>query len=735
MAAGKKRWLTDGLDLDGRPSELNSSGELPIDFPPPIPRSYRGAADSIVFRSAPPITSDLAEGDRECDRQFPTIGQLEISPRQTEIGGSQKSAGWYGSILVHAALLILIALLLAPADFGGHATQTLIVSLGDETPEIPIPMMLVDLEASEDSSVLSEVELEQEELKPVDVSLEFARPVIKIGGTKTKRGKSSGANSGGARGSFFGIEAVGQEFVYIVDRSGSMNGARYRRAIDELKRSVRALRDDQRFFVVLFSSTVKPMFCYSHQFSSADLQMVAATPENKDGLEEWLDTIKAGGGTEPNASLRMALKMDPSAIFMLSDGEFTEPKSKKRGGLLRAGGDAYSIVQASAGSIPIHAIAFEDPRSCENMKRLAELSGGEYRFVNAAGKTPSQLLADAREMMDQPGTQSRAATQVRLSQQFGSAGISKQYKQVFANMLIEEYEDKYGGFGDELPMSENPPIDETVGLLHALVNSDPRRIACADLQDKVSGRLSLQLSRAGDSSDVIKVCNAIVNWSGSAATTSVLDRLADHFGSLDRSQADVAFSRLRSMKNSHRDSKTLQVCQTVCNQIRDDIIRESDAALARGDVAAAIKTLRATTAMQQDPTLRSLTQAALRELTMKQLIAIRDASLRRDTDLKDSINEQLEQGFENDPMLPRLRKERVDRELAARRILQQTTAGYGYSRRDHRRQQLESIVSQFPETVAAGLAREQLGQLPQWESKAIQAEAELIRMMDDTRRQ
>ena len=118
------------------------------------------------------------------------------------------------------------------------------------------------------------------------------------------------------------------------------------------------------------------------------------------------------------------MRIKPSAVFMLSDGEFQESKGIRRGGLLVGGGDAYSIVAASKGVIPVHAIAFEDPRSCRNMKRLAEVSGGEYRFITAAGKTQSQLVAEARDLVKQPKSAARLDDQRSLARDFGASPIA-----------------------------------------------------------------------------------------------------------------------------------------------------------------------------------------------------------------------------------------------------------------------------------------------------------------------
>ena len=53
---------------------------------------------------------------------------------------------------------------------------------------------------------------------------------------------------------FFGQEAVGQRFAFILDRSGSMSGRRWEACVKQLVRALRALPEHVEFFVVLFSS-------------------------------------------------------------------------------------------------------------------------------------------------------------------------------------------------------------------------------------------------------------------------------------------------------------------------------------------------------------------------------------------------------------------------------------------------------------------------------------------------
>ncbi|MCA9135947.1 MAG: VWA domain-containing protein [Planctomycetales bacterium] len=721
MAATRKRWLTEGLDLG-----IDHRQSSPIDFPPPLPVEFRVSADSIVFQGPPPVTESAWGGDDKNVGLFPILDRLDVVTQGSELDRRRKSTGWLGSIFLHVIIVLLVAFLVVPADFAGPATQTLVMTVDVSTPEIPIPMMLVDETLADDSSHPT-LEVEQETVQRIDIPLNTGSPNLKITGISSKRGRATGTTGQGTRGSFFGIEASGKDFVYIVDRSGSMNGNRYRRAIDELKRSIGELSGDQRFFVVLFSSSSDPMFG-----GSQSTEMLNATEDNKKKLEHWLDTIRTGGGTNPNSSLRMAINMNPSAVFMLSDGEFTESKSKRRAGVLESGGVTHSIVLSARGKVPIHAIAFEDPRSCANMKRLAEISGGEYRYVNSMGKTQTQLIAEARALVMRPMSTARKADQDQLSRQFGSSQISAAAKLEFAILLLDEYEALFGEISDSRKFPNQAGLDETIQLLDSMLSIDPHRDVCADQQDLIAGELSRLLHLPQHRDMVEAACDRLVRMPNSLAATMVLDRLAGHFESLNLTEPDKAFARLHLVKMLHPRSEVASVCQSTCDRQGNEIVDAANQLLENGDLAAAIASLRQNWMSQTNGTLRNVTYNALRKMTMDQLIIARNASLRNDFQTKDKINEQLETGFDGDPMLAGWRRELGKQELDARHMLQQVDNGNAFSGLKLKRQQLERIIQQYPQSIAAHDAKEQLKQFPDWQAARDKEEADLIRMMDDT---
>jgi hypothetical protein len=133
--------------------------------------------------------------------------------------------------------------------------------------------------------------------------------------------------------------------------------------------------------VILFCSETRRMF----DDPSSVAQMLPATRENKKRLRDWLAEVRTGSGTDPRPALRLGLELEPSAVFLLSDGEFNGRQHNFNDGLLHGNPDETEVVKRHrSGETPIHTFAYEDPRNCKVMESLAGRTGGQYRFIPAS---------------------------------------------------------------------------------------------------------------------------------------------------------------------------------------------------------------------------------------------------------------------------------------------------------------------------------------------------------------
>jgi hypothetical protein len=158
--------------------------------------------------------------------------------------------------------------------------------------------------------------------------------------------------------SFFGMHARGQFFVFVVDCSESMiDDDRLPRATIELRRSVLALREPQRFEVIFYNTHSIPM-PGGPVPRTADLQA-------KNLLLSWLRLIEPIGGTDPRPAMQQALMLRPDAVFLLSDGAFPE-------------GTVGEVAKLNTRKIPIHCVDMTGGLAGDHLQRIAADSGGQY---------------------------------------------------------------------------------------------------------------------------------------------------------------------------------------------------------------------------------------------------------------------------------------------------------------------------------------------------------------------
>ncbi len=112
-------------------------------------------------------------------------------------------------------------------------------------------------------------------------------------------------------------EVVQKDFVFVLDRSGSMNGPKFTQARQALDRILGALNPGDRFTVIAFDDKVLPY--------STELIPV----EQRTSAQQWVRDLPIGGGTNINDALLTALHTvdresnRPHIVVFLTDGQAT----------------------------------------------------------------------------------------------------------------------------------------------------------------------------------------------------------------------------------------------------------------------------------------------------------------------------------------------------------------------------------------------------------------------------
>lgn len=242
-------------------------------------------------------------------------------------------------------------------------------------------------------SEASEVSLNDQASSGVEISGDIPGDIGELGaglGAGDPMGDGLGLGGGGLGGggaaSFFGREAVGNRFAYVVDVSGSMGDlmsdprgetvgtfTKLDTMKRELTKSVQALMEKAQFMVVLFSSGHKIL-------GERRPEWVLANDAAKKLAKSDIMRIEAGGGTDPVSGLQQVFSMRPrpDAIYLMTDGNFD-----------RGMGVADEVRALNADlRIPIHCItigrAEEVDISRVVMERIATESGGTYAHVKGS---------------------------------------------------------------------------------------------------------------------------------------------------------------------------------------------------------------------------------------------------------------------------------------------------------------------------------------------------------------
>jgi Mg-chelatase subunit ChlD len=170
----------------------------------------------------------------------------------------------------------------------------------------------------------------------------------------------------------FGLEAQGNKFVYVFDRSGSMGddgNKPLREAKKQLLASLNDLDENSQFYLIFYNDQPR-LF----DLGNSRGRLIWATDSNKRQAEDFISNIQAGGGTDHMAALTEALRLRPDVIFLLTDGEQKDdpgPDDLKRIDRINGGGTIINVVQFAG-----------TPRPTSSLIQLAHENRGQHVFVD-----------------------------------------------------------------------------------------------------------------------------------------------------------------------------------------------------------------------------------------------------------------------------------------------------------------------------------------------------------------
>ena len=251
---------------------------------------------------------------------------------------NRKLPAWIGSILFHTLLLLLVLLWFSmpSPDRGASEARTadgvIVFQTGGGTRQ-------PQAEAATTDSHSTDAELLEQTMERIAVTVLDVRPPqpvlapgIQSGGANPAGNSATelaadfnsvpstgiGPQSGAVTLQLFGPagpKGTGTKFVFVFDRSGSMEGRRIQMAKAELKRSLEGLGESHQFNLIF----------YNHDWQvwrpGPPRRLIYATPTDKQSAVRYIDGITADGGTQHYRPLQEAINHRPDVIFFLTDGE------------------------------------------------------------------------------------------------------------------------------------------------------------------------------------------------------------------------------------------------------------------------------------------------------------------------------------------------------------------------------------------------------------------------------
>ncbi len=275
------------------------------------------------------------------------------------------------SLFVHAVLLLWASLTIwaqAPASASqgdgesplaviaeGELSDVLQVGLADEVPT------LSELEEPTIDTEGLDAAVPETDLSALDVS-----DIGQLGGAGDVDTEAGGAVFGGGGARFFGVEARGSRFAYVLDISGSMDGERMALLRGALAASVGGLLDHAQFLIVMYNHQAIPL---------GETAWRRATDAAKSGALAGFNAVDPAGSTNPVPAFRLVFATNPApdAVYFMTDGAFAEAVTDELLTLIRS---------ASGGKrVPVHCITLVENDSAQTMQTIARITGGSYTHI------------------------------------------------------------------------------------------------------------------------------------------------------------------------------------------------------------------------------------------------------------------------------------------------------------------------------------------------------------------
>lgn len=299
---------------------------------------------------------------------------------------------WWENALIQGLLLSLVlhlslGLVAAVVTMRSAAPAAL-----DESPEIELASMegssLTELPAIPLPGAETAVQsiASEQQFTITDLSSPFVEPgqaggdagamddLGGAGGGGIGDGAGDGLGGSGGEARFFGVEARGSRFAFVVDVSGSMQDPAKIGALQAaLIESIEGMLESAHFCVYLYSTGALPLMGSGWSRASDDSKISA---------KRNILQIVPSGSTNPLPAFEqvLQLKPPPDAVYFMTDGVFSEEIQQELPIFIEQRN------RSESSRIAVHCLTFQDRAAEKLMRRIARQSGGSYTHVEGPRK-------------------------------------------------------------------------------------------------------------------------------------------------------------------------------------------------------------------------------------------------------------------------------------------------------------------------------------------------------------
>ena len=160
--------------------------------------------------------------------------------------------------------------------------------------------------------------------------------------------------------------APSREIVIVIDTSGSMGGVSIEQARASVSRALQRLSPTDRFNIIEFNSVSNALYSSS----------VMASPSNVSNAMNFVQQLKANGGTEMHPALSLALRGRPPAthlrqVVFVTDGSVGNED------------ELFTMIEQNLGDARLFTVGIGSAPNSWFMRKAAEAGRGSYTFISA----------------------------------------------------------------------------------------------------------------------------------------------------------------------------------------------------------------------------------------------------------------------------------------------------------------------------------------------------------------